>query len=86
MGAYPAIPSAQEPAFLAEPIAFLGGQPARLLWAESARRIPSIPVDKFDPVANEIVSAALDEVLEGRKPVAKALADADAALKRRVRR
>jgi multiple sugar transport system substrate-binding protein len=43
-------------------------------------------VDKFDPVANEIVSAALDEVLEGRKPVAQALADADAALKRRVRR
>jgi multiple sugar transport system substrate-binding protein len=86
MGAYPAIPSAQEKSFLEEPIPFLGGQPARLLWAESARRIPSIPVDKLDPVANEIVSAALDEVLEGRKPVAQALADADAALKRRVRR
>ncbi len=40
MGAYPAIVEAQDKAFLNEPIAYLGGQPARLLWADAAAKIP----------------------------------------------
>lgn len=86
MGAYPAIPAAQQQAFLEEPVPFLGGQKARLLWAESAKRIPAIPVDKFDPVANEVMNAALDDVLEGRKAIPQALAEAEGTLRRRTRR
>lgn len=86
MGAYPAIVEAQDKAFLNEPIPYLGGQQARLLWSEAAARIPAMKPDRYDGVAAEITAAALDDVLERNKPVAAALADANAQLKRRVRR
>jgi multiple sugar transport system substrate-binding protein len=85
-GAFPALLAAHEDPFFAEPIPFLGGQPARLLWREAAARIPPFPVHKLDPIAAEIVDAALDEVLLEDRSIAAALGDARGLLERRVRR
>jgi multiple sugar transport system substrate-binding protein len=86
LDAFPALVEAQSDAFVNEPIEYFGGQKARQLWKVSADKIQAIAVDKFDPVANEIVNAELDKVLEQNKDIKTALADAQAALKKRVRR
>jgi multiple sugar transport system substrate-binding protein len=84
--AFPALVAAQQDDYLAQPIAYLGGQPARLQWRAASERIPALHVDRYDQVANDIVNAELDQVLEHDKPIPQALADARAAIDRRVRR
>jgi multiple sugar transport system substrate-binding protein len=86
LDAFPALVEAQSDPFVNEPIEYFGGQKARQLWKVSADKIQAIAVDKFDPVANEIVNAELDKVLEQNKDIKTALADAQTALKKRVRR
>ncbi len=87
VGSYPALRSAMDDqAFLQEPLAFLGGQKARMLWKDATARIPLVAADRYDQVAAEIVGAALDDVLEDGVDIVKALANADDKLKRRVRR
>ncbi|MFT7721875.1 MAG: ABC transporter substrate-binding protein [Roseateles sp.] len=86
LDAFPVLLAAQDDGFLAEPIPFLAGQPARLQWRDMARRVPALALDRYDAVADEVVKVALDEVLVGRKRVAQALADARATIERRVRR
>lgn len=86
LDAFPALIEAQSDPFVNEPIEYFGGQKARQLWKVSADKIQAIAVDKYDPVANEIVNAELDKVLEQNKDVKTALADAQAAIKKRVRR
>ncbi len=83
---FPALIEAQNDPFLDEPIEYLGGQKARQLWKVAADKIQAIAVDKYDPVANDVVNAELDKVLEQDKDIKTALADAQAALKKRVRR
>lgn len=86
LDAFPALISAQQDDYLAQPIAFLGGQAARLQWRDASTRIPALRVDRYDQVANDIVNAELDQVLEHDKPIPQALADASAAIERRARR
>ncbi|WOB10468.1 ABC transporter substrate-binding protein [Piscinibacter gummiphilus] len=86
LDAFPALIEAQSDPFVNEPIEYFGGQKARQLWKVSADKIQAIAVDKFDPVANEIVNAELDKVLEQNKDIKTALADAQSAIKKRVRR
>lgn len=86
LDAFPAFLSAQDDAFLAQPIAFLGGQPARLQWREMARRVPAVALDRYDAVADEVVRAELDKVLNRGKDIGQALSDARATIDRRVRR
>jgi multiple sugar transport system substrate-binding protein len=86
LDAFPALVEAQADAFVDQPIEYFGGQKARQLWKTSADKIQAIAVDKFDPIANEIVNTELDKVLEQNKDIKTALADAQAALKKRVRR
>ena len=69
-----------------QPIEFLGGQKARLLWREAARKINAVDVHKLDPIAEEIVNTELDKVLDQGKDIRKALQDAQALLERRARR
>ena len=73
-------------AFIDQPIEYLGGQKARQLWKVAAGKIPAMAVDKFDPVATEVVNAELENVLEKNKDIKAALADAQAAVAKRVRR
>lgn len=85
-GSFPALLEAQHDPFFEEPIPFLGGQSARLLWREAAAAIPSFPVHKLDPIAGEIVDLALDEVLDDDRGIESALANARRLLERRVKR
>jgi multiple sugar transport system substrate-binding protein len=86
LDAFPALLAAQDDDYLAQPIAYLGGQAARLQWRTASARIPALRVDRYDKVANDIVNAELDQVLEHDKPIPQALADARLAIERRARR
>lgn len=84
--AFPALVDVHTDAFFGEPIEFLGGQKARLLWRDAANRIATVDVHKLDPIAEEIVNTELDKVLDQGKDIKTALADAKALLERRVAR
>jgi multiple sugar transport system substrate-binding protein len=86
LDAFPSLIEAQNDAFLEQPIEYLGGQAARKEWKVAADKIQAIAVDKYDPVAKDVINAELDKVLEQNKDIKTALADAQAAIKKRVRR
>lgn len=84
--AFPALLAAQDDPFFDQPVPFLGGQHARVLWREAARRIPVVKMHKQQKFADEVVNAELDNVLEYGKPIEQALADAQALLVHRANR
>jgi multiple sugar transport system substrate-binding protein len=84
--AFPALVDVHNDAFFDQPIDFLGGQKARLLWREASRKINAVDVHKLDPIAEEIINTEMDKVLDQGKDVRTALADAKALLERRVKR
>ncbi|WP_157275480.1 ABC transporter substrate-binding protein [Pelomonas sp. Root1444] len=84
--AFPALLAAQEDAFFDQPVPFLGGQKARQLWRDAARRIPVVRMHRQHKFAEEVVNAELDNVLEYGKPIAQALEDAQALLLHRANR
>lgn len=84
--AFPALVAAHDDPFFAEPLPFLGGQAARQLWRDTARRITAVPVHRQDAFADEVVNTELDKVLDQGKAVVAALADARRQLERRARR
>ena len=84
--AFPALLAAQDGAFFQQPIAFLGGQKARLQWRAAANAIKPTAVFKHDAIAQEIVDNELSLVLSKGKSVDKALRDADRLIVRRSRR
>lgn len=84
--AFPALIDVHNDAFFDQPIDFLGGQKARLLWRDASRKIAAVDVNKLDPIAEEIVNTEMDKVLDQGKDIPTALADAKALLERRVRR
>jgi len=84
--AFPSLLAAQNDDFLNQPIEFLGGQKARLLWKVAADHIVATEVDKYDATAQDIVNAELDKVLEQNKDIKAALADAKVSIEKRVRR
>lgn len=84
--AFPALLDAQQDAFFDQPVPFLGGQHARVLWREAARRIPVVKMHKQHKFADEVINAELDNVLEYGKPIPKALEDAQALLVHRANR
>ncbi len=84
--AFPALLEAFEDPFFEQPIAFLGGQPARLGWREAARRISAVTVHKQDAFAGEVIDTELDKVLNRGKDIGAALADAKRLLEQRAHR
>lgn len=84
--AFPALVETYDDPFFDQPIPFLGGQPARLLWRDAARRTTAVAVHKQDAFAGEVIDTELDKVLDRGKPVAEALADAARLLEKRARR
>ena len=84
--AFPALLDAQQDAFFDQPVPFLGGQHARLLWRDAARRIPVVKMHKQHKFADEVINAELDNVLEYGKPIPQALEDAQALLVHRANR
>ncbi len=84
--AFPALLEAYDDPFFEQPIAFLGGQAARVGWRASARRISAVDVHKQDAFASEVIDTELDKVLDRGKDIAVALADAQRLLQRRATR
>ena len=84
--AFPALLAAHDDPFFDEPIGFLGGQPARRLWRDTARRITAVRVHKQDAFADEVINTELDKVLDRGKDIATALGDAAYLLARRAHR
>ena len=84
--AFPALVSTYDDAFFEQPIPFLGGQQARVLWREATRHIQAVTVHKQDAFAGEVIDTELDKVLDHGKPVATALADAARLLEKRALR
>ncbi|RIH86741.1 putative arabinose-binding protein [Meiothermus luteus] len=85
IGAFPALLAAQNDPSFAEPVEFLGGQQARLLWRDAARRVKPLKANKYDRIANEILTAALSQVLDEGKDIPSALAEAKRLIERRMR-
>jgi multiple sugar transport system substrate-binding protein len=84
--AFPALLEAQAGAYFDQPVAYLGGQKARLLWRETALKVKPTRVFRNDPIAEEIVNAELDLVLTRGKAIDAALADAHRMVQRRAQR
>jgi multiple sugar transport system substrate-binding protein len=86
LDSFPALAEAHADAVMDEPIAFLGGQKARLLWRDIAAKVPAIPVNKFDAMATDVIRDEFENVVSKGKDIAAALADARAQIERRARR
>jgi multiple sugar transport system substrate-binding protein len=84
--AFPALVQVFEDPFFEQPIAFLGGQSARIGWREAARRITAVDVHKQDAFASEVIDTELDKVLDRGKEIHVALADAQRLLQQRAHR
>jgi multiple sugar transport system substrate-binding protein len=82
--AFPALLATHDDPFFEEPIAFLGGQRARVLWREAARRITPVAVHRHDAFADEVVNTELDRVLDRGKAIDTALADAQRLLDKHI--
>lgn len=84
--AFPALVETYTDAFFDQPIDFLGGQKARLVWREASRNIKAVTVNELDSFAEEVINTELDKVLDQGKEVPVALADAQKLIERRVKR
>jgi multiple sugar transport system substrate-binding protein len=82
--AFPALLETFDDPFFEQQLPFLGGQPARLLWRDAARRITATQVHKQNNFAEEVINTELDNVLEHGKDIALALSDAQRLLERRA--
>jgi multiple sugar transport system substrate-binding protein len=84
--AFPSLLETYDDPFFDEPLAFLGGQKARRLWRDAARRITAVGVHKQDAFASEVIDTELDKVLDRGKDIGAALADAQRLLEQRAHR
>lgn len=82
--AFPALIAAQDDPFFNEPIPFLGGQQARLIWRDAAQKVKAVPVHKQDAFADEVINTELDKVLDRGKSIKLALGDAQRLLEKRA--
>jgi multiple sugar transport system substrate-binding protein len=86
LDSFPALAAAHDAPMMEEPIAFLGGQKARLLWRDIAAHVPPIPVSKYDAMATDVIRDEFENVVAKGKDIKLALADARAVIERRARR
>jgi len=83
--AFPVLLDAANDVFLDEPLPYFGGQQARLLWRDFAKRVPVQQVNRLDASVLLIMRAELDNVLSRGKDIRRALADAQRHVERRMR-
>jgi multiple sugar transport system substrate-binding protein len=86
LDSFPSLLEAQQDPLFDEPIPYLGGQQARLLWRDIASKVPAIPVNRLDAMATDVIRDEYENVVTEGKDVRTALADAKALIERRVRR
>lgn len=85
IAAFPAHTGTYDDPSFDEPIAFLRGQKARLMFAEIAENVTPVTPMKGDLIAEDLINEALEKVLNDGVSIEKALADAESQIKRRVR-
>ncbi|KOO15104.1 ABC transporter substrate-binding protein [Vibrio ouci] len=86
IAAFPANTTTYDDDLFQEEVAFLGGQKARLLFADVAKNIKPVAPAKGDHVARSIIlENALMEVLDEGKDIETALKEAERMIKRRTR-
>lgn len=86
IGAFPANKTTYDSPIFNEEIPFLGGQKARLLFADVANNIKPVLPAKGDHVARAIIlENALMQVLDEDRDIKEALAEAERLIKRRTR-
>jgi multiple sugar transport system substrate-binding protein len=83
--AFPALLAAADDPFIDEPLPYFGGQRARQLWRDLAKRVPVQQVNRLDASVQLMVRAELDKVLLSGKDIPRAIADAQRYVERRVR-
>lgn len=86
LDSFPALAEAHAAPMMDEPLPFLGGQKARLLWRDTAARVPALTVNKLDSVATDVIRDEFENVVAKGKDIKTALADAKALIERRARR
>jgi multiple sugar transport system substrate-binding protein len=84
--AFPALQATYGDPFFEQPLPFLGGQPARVLWRDAARKIAVPGIHKQNAFGDEVINTELDNVIDRGKPIAQALADAQRLLEKRAHR
>ena len=84
--AFPALLETHQSDFFNEPIPFLGGQKARLIWRDAAQKINSTHIHKQNNFADEVMGVELDNVLHYGKSIEAALNDAHLLLEKRAQR
>ncbi len=85
IAAFPAHTGTYKNSIFDEPIEFLRGQKARLMFANIAKNITPVTPMKGDLVAEDLINTALDKVLNDNVDIKKALKDAEKQIRRRVR-
>lgn len=86
VNAFPALLAAHSDPVFEQPVEFLGGQVAGVLWRDIAAKVKVVPTNRNDSVAAAIVNAEFDKVLTEGKDIKRALADAKSLIEQRVRR
>lgn len=84
--AFPSLVETHDDPFFSEPLPFLGGQKARLLWKDAAAHMTAARVHKQNGFADEVIATELDNVLDRGKDIASALGDAKLIIERRAQR
>lgn len=85
IAAFPAHTGTYDDPVFDEPIEFLGGQQARLLFADIAQHIEPVQTHAGDQIAESLVMTALEQVLDDGVDIDTALANAERQIRRRVR-
>jgi multiple sugar transport system substrate-binding protein len=83
--AFPALLEAADDPFVDDPLPYFGGQRARQLWRDLAKRVPVQQVNRLDASVTLMVRAELDHVLSRGKDIGRALSDAQRHVERRMR-
>ena len=84
-GAFPTVQDVWKDPIFEEPVTFLNGQKARLLWKEVVSHIVGVPTNVNDALAFEIVNDALSQVLNEGCSINEALSEAKRLIEQRTR-
>ncbi len=85
LDAFPVLLAAQQHPYFDAPMPYFGGQRARQQWRDAAQRVPAVDADRHDAMAQDVVNAALERVLEHGESIPAALRDAEQRILRRGR-
>lgn len=85
IAAFPAHTGTYDDPMFDEPIEFLRGQQARLLFADIAQNIEPVQPHAGDQIAESLMTTALEQVLNDGVDIDTALANAERQIRRRVR-